>query len=254
MFDPVKHLGQGEESRDAGEDSLRPGRSESSPAARPAEGNLGPGRRGGFAAGASPSEESAEKELIDAEALGEAPSEAVSDDAARPLPPNLVARRRGGPLRKRAESRSISTTPEQRVLLLDTWQRSGLPAGDFAALVGVSKCTLFTWKKRFEELGPAGLLDQPRGWAEGEPAAGAHQTHDPDAQAVPSRMGLPADQRHVVPRTGSAGQPRGRGPRAARGRLPDGRGAHAGRIRTRSAPSSGPVPTSCGRPTCSPLC
>ncbi len=167
MFDPVKHLGQGEETRNAGEDSLRPGRSESSPAARPAEGDLGPGRRGGFAAGASASEESVEKERLDAEALGEAPSGAVSDDAAPPLPPNLVARRRGGPLRKRAESRSISTTPEQRVLLLDTWQRSGLPAGDFAALVGVSKCTLFSWKKRFEELGPAGLLDQHRGGPKG---------------------------------------------------------------------------------------
>ena len=49
------------------------------------------------------------------------------------------------------------------MLLLDTWQRSGLPAGDFAALVGVSKFTLYTWKKKFDTLGPAGLLDQPRG-------------------------------------------------------------------------------------------
>ena len=30
-------------------------------------------------------------------------------------------------------------TPQQRLLLLDTWQRSGLPAADFAALVGLSK-------------------------------------------------------------------------------------------------------------------
>jgi transposase len=55
-------------------------------------------------------------------------------------------------------------TPEQRLLLLDTWQRSGLPAGDFAALVGVvSKHTLYAWKKKFDTLGPAGLMDQPRG-------------------------------------------------------------------------------------------
>ncbi len=53
--------------------------------------------------------------------------------------------------------------PEQRLLLLDTWQRSGLPAADFAALVGISKHTLFAWKKKFAESGPAGLLDQPRG-------------------------------------------------------------------------------------------
>jgi transposase InsO family protein len=49
------------------------------------------------------------------------------------------------------------------LLLLDTWQRSGLPAGDFAALVGISKHTLYAWKKKFDTQGPAGLLDQPRG-------------------------------------------------------------------------------------------
>ncbi len=56
-------------------------------------------------------------------------------------------------------------SPEQRLLLLDTWLRSGLPAGDFAAMLGgaVSKHTLYAWKKRFEEQGPAGLSDQPRG-------------------------------------------------------------------------------------------
>jgi transposase InsO family protein len=56
-------------------------------------------------------------------------------------------------------------TPEQRLLLLDTWLRSGLPAGDFVAMLGGagSRQTLFAWKKRFEEQGPAGLSDQPRG-------------------------------------------------------------------------------------------
>jgi hypothetical protein len=29
-------------------------------------------------------------------------------------------------------------TAEQRLLLLDTWRRSGLPAGDFAVLVGLN--------------------------------------------------------------------------------------------------------------------
>src|SRR5438552_10205203 len=41
-------------------------------------------------------------------------------------------------------------TAEQRLLLLDNWQRSGLPAGDLAGLVGISKHTLYSWKKRFE--------------------------------------------------------------------------------------------------------
>ena len=56
---------------------------------------------------------------------------------------------------------------ERRLLILDTWRRSGLPAGDFAVLVGVSKHTLYAWKKRFELEGPAGLMDQPRGSVKG---------------------------------------------------------------------------------------
>lgn len=54
-------------------------------------------------------------------------------------------------------------SPHERLLILDTWQRSGLPAGDFAPLVGVSKHTLYLWKKRFTQHGPAGLAEHPRG-------------------------------------------------------------------------------------------
>jgi len=79
-------------------------------------------------------------------------------------------------LRRRSRSRRLvkqdqpatpALTAQQRLLLLDTWQRSGLPAGDFAALVGVSKHTLYSWKQKFDKLGPAGLIDQPRGAASG---------------------------------------------------------------------------------------
>jgi transposase InsO family protein len=48
-------------------------------------------------------------------------------------------------------------------LILDSWLRSGLPAGDFAPLVGLSKHTLYSWKKRFDQQGPGGLMDHPRG-------------------------------------------------------------------------------------------
>lgn len=58
-------------------------------------------------------------------------------------------------------------SPQQRLLLLDTWRRSGLPARDFAALVGVSRHTLYAWKKKFETEGPAGLVDKPRGGPQG---------------------------------------------------------------------------------------
>src|SRR5208337_5461654 len=79
--------------------------------------------------------------------------------------PNLVGhgKSKGRRLVKPEESPQPAMTPEQRLLILDTWQRSGLPAGDFAALVGMSKHTLYAWKKRFDADGPAGLMDQPRG-------------------------------------------------------------------------------------------
>ena len=70
---------------------------------------------------------------------------------------------RGRRLVKPEQAERTALTPPQRLLVLDTWRRSGLPAGDFATLVGVSKHTLYAWKKRFEEQGPAGLMDQPRG-------------------------------------------------------------------------------------------
>ena len=80
--------------------------------------------------------------------------------------PNLTGQRRGRRLVKPdADASKTPLTPEQRLLILDTWQRSGLPGGDFAAMVGLSKHTLYAWKKKFEQQGPAGLLDQPRGSA-----------------------------------------------------------------------------------------
>ena len=75
--------------------------------------------------------------------------------------------KRGKRLVKPEEATRHPFTPPQRLLILDSWQRSGLPAGDFAPLVGVSKHTLYAWKKQFAEHGPAGLLDQPRGTAKG---------------------------------------------------------------------------------------
>lgn len=54
-------------------------------------------------------------------------------------------------------------TPPERILLLDLWQRSGLSARDFGAIVGISRHTLFDWKHRFDRNGPAGLSDHSRG-------------------------------------------------------------------------------------------
>jgi transposase InsO family protein len=70
-------------------------------------------------------------------------------------------RTKGRRLAKPDDSGKIIFTPQQRLLLLDTWNRSGLNAGDFASLVGISKYTLYKWKRRFGESGPEGLMDQP---------------------------------------------------------------------------------------------
>jgi transposase InsO family protein len=82
--------------------------------------------------------------------------------------PRLAGRsRRGKRLVAEPGPERSPLTPQQRLLILDAWIRSGLPASDFAPLVGISKHTLYAWKKRFEEHGPAGLTDQPRGAPDG---------------------------------------------------------------------------------------
>lgn len=88
---------------------------------------------------------------------------------ADPVPtlPRLQTPRKGRRLVPPIQAPTGTLTPQQRLLLLDTWQRSGLPAADFAALVGVSKHTLASWKHKFESQGPGGLLDQPRGGPKG---------------------------------------------------------------------------------------
>jgi transposase InsO family protein len=64
---------------------------------------------------------------------------------------------------KPGEEKPATLTAEQRLLMLDTWRRSGLAAGDFADLVGIGRHTLYAWKARFEAEGPAGLMDRARG-------------------------------------------------------------------------------------------
>lgn len=72
-------------------------------------------------------------------------------------------RRKGKRLVKPEQARRRQMTPAQRVLVLDVWIRSGLSAGDFAPLVGLSKHTLYIWKRDFKRHGPSGLSDKPRG-------------------------------------------------------------------------------------------
>jgi transposase InsO family protein len=90
----------------------------------------------------------------------ERPTEVPEADLYPLIPPSgRKTRRKARP----QETTRQSFTPQQRLLLLDTWQRSGLPAKDFSALVGISQNSLYKWKRQFERLGPEGLLDQPKG-------------------------------------------------------------------------------------------
>ena len=96
--------------------------------------------------------------MADAEP-GEQPADAPEADLYPLVPPSGHKTRRKV---NREQTTRQSFTPPQRLLLLDTWQRSGLPAKDFSPLVGISQTTLYKWKRQFERLGPEGLLDQPK--------------------------------------------------------------------------------------------
>jgi hypothetical protein len=73
--------------------------------------------------------------------LNPTPAEATeqSDANAEALGlPRLQHRNKGRRLVQKPDVPPTPLTAEQRLLLLDTWQRSKLPAGDFAPLVGLS--------------------------------------------------------------------------------------------------------------------
>jgi transposase InsO family protein len=95
------------------------------------------------------------------------PTPETGKDVQPPEPAVGKSRAKGRRLAKPPETSRQVFTPQQRLLLLDTWRRSGLPAGDFGALVGISPTTLYKWKQRFEQSGPEGLQDQPRGQRRG---------------------------------------------------------------------------------------
>jgi transposase InsO family protein len=65
------------------------------------------------------------------------------------------------------------------MLILDIWDRSELSAREIAPLVGLCAHTLYDWKKRFDQNGPAGLADRPRG----KPALGS-RLPEPTQRAI----------------------------------------------------------------------
>lgn len=101
----------------------------------------------------------------------EALKQGAMPDLSSPLEEDVARARKKLPkkksraLTKKREQKSY--TAEQRILLLDTWKRSGLPAKDFSAVVGMNQHTLYVWNSKFEKQGPAGLFDKPKGSKKG---------------------------------------------------------------------------------------
>lgn len=77
--------------------------------------------------------------------------------------PPVPKTRRCGTLEPVVACSQMPITPHQKLLLLDIWRHSGLPARGFGELLNISPHTLYSWKKLLEELGPAGLINQPKG-------------------------------------------------------------------------------------------
>ena len=96
------------------------------------------------------------------EVAGDERSERAGGRRGRGLSPRGAPRRTARTVSPEA-ARVAAFTGEQRLLLLDAWMRSKLPATEFATLVGVTSTTLYGWRKRFEEAGPAGLMGHRRG-------------------------------------------------------------------------------------------
>jgi transposase InsO family protein len=70
--------------------------------------------------------------------------------------------------KKEARAASRVFTSVERLLILDIWERSEIGAPQFGELLGITSHTLYQWRKRFEEDGPAGLEDRPRGTSKGQ--------------------------------------------------------------------------------------
>ena len=184
-------------------------------------------RTGLEAPGGGTGQHGADEELEDHDEPDSSPRHLLGGRGVRGSRPRTRRRVRGSDAAGRRQ-----LTASQRLLILDTWMRSKLPATDFASLAGVSPHTLYGWRKRFEEEGPAGLAD-PQGRRGGQPAARADAARDPDAEGEPPRLGPGPDPRRADAHRGLRREPRRDRSRAGRGGL-RGRGGRRGRTRPRS--------------------
>jgi transposase InsO family protein len=111
----------------------------------------------------------AAQRILDEEPLESELESTELEELAQDVRLKLTGPRRGShPSRTvRSDSRRAHLRPAQRLLILDTWLRSQLPAREFCAMFGLSPHTLYAWKQRFDQSGPAGLDDGVRGAGRG---------------------------------------------------------------------------------------
>jgi transposase InsO family protein len=69
--------------------------------------------------------------------------------------------------RPRTRKRRAGRTAEERLTILETWVRSKLSAAQFTSIVEVSPHQLYSWKRLFDEDGPAGLEPRKAGRPKG---------------------------------------------------------------------------------------
>jgi transposase InsO family protein len=104
----------------------------------------------------------------DEKAPGEAPAENGEEDPVEdetpprdgPPPFRGVGRpnaSKNRALRKKGQGKKV-VSGEEKLLILDVWKKSGLPAKDFSGLVDLSPHSLYAWRKKLEEEGPEGLF------------------------------------------------------------------------------------------------
>jgi transposase len=183
-----------------------------------------------------------------------APKRHASVHGRRPQGRLLVKPAEGRTTAPVAGRMSTPGTAEQRLLVLDTWMRSGLPAGDFAPLVGVSKHTLYAWKTRFEADGPAGLQDRHRGGPKGSRLSELTKRAILRMKESNPDWGVERISDLLLRTDALAASPPQRWRRSCMRPATCARTTRCDRIPTRSASSSGRPPMSCGRPICSPSC
>ena len=161
------------------------------------------GKKGQEGPGGTALERSEGDEVAGAEREGRAPGTGF---APRGKPRRTASTHRPG------SNRGPEFTGEQRLLALDCWFRSELPATEFAPLIGVSSASLYAWRRKFDEEGPAGLLGHKRGMK-------GSRVPEPVKRAIlmmkecASRVGPGPHPRHADP----LGRHRGLGGRGAAG-------------------------------------